>query len=382
LQRRSNRTAHALRARAVGPNDIVALVLPNGPELVTACLAIWKLGATPQPLSPSLTRAELERILGVTKPSALLAGHEHWIDDVRCVVPAMLLEESECEDDLADAVSAWWFICSSSGSTGQPKVIRSGHNSQTKPAMMRAWRLSAGDRALIAAPLTYGGPFICCFCALLCGATVVLAPRFQDEATLAMIDRHQLTWLLLVPTMMGRIARLPEETRRKYQVSSVRTVWHVGAPCPPHVKEAWVRWLGPEAIWEIYAATDGCACTVIDGSAWLSHRGSVGRVVDGEIRIADELGNTAAPGTVGEVFMRRKPGQAAAYQYLSEETRRRDAEGWEATGDMGWMDESGYLYLGDRRTDMILVGGANVFPAEIEAALEEHPGVQSSAASS
>jgi bile acid-coenzyme A ligase len=244
---------------------------------------------------------------------------------------------------------------------------------------VQAWHMSARDTVLIPAALHNAAPFVCCFTALLCGACVIVMPRFDEERTLAIIEQHGVTWMLLVPTMMIRLWRLPDATRCRYRVSSVQTLWHVGAPCPAWLKEAWISWLGPEVIWEIYSATDACACTVMGGTVWLSHRGSFGRVADGEIRIVDEHGAPAVAGALGEVCTRRGAGAAPSYRYLGPQKRKVYDDGWESTGDIGWMDEAGYLYLADRRTDMILVGGVNVFPAEIEAALEEHPCVRSSA---
>ncbi len=185
--------------------------------------------------------------------------------------------------------------------------------------------------------------------------------------------------MYLVPTMMSRISRLPEEIRTRYDVSSLKTVWHLAAPCPPWLKEEWINWLGADVIMELYAGTEGQARTVITGREWLSHRGSVGRVYpNGEMKAFDAEGRELAPGEVGEIYMRGAAGAAPTYRYLGAVARTLPG-GWESLGDVGWFDEEGYLYLADRRTDMILVGGANVYPAEIEAAIEEHPLVQSSA---
>jgi bile acid-coenzyme A ligase len=151
---------------------------------------------------------------------------------------------------------------------------------------------------------------------------------------------------------------------------------HLGAPCPEWLKQAWIDWLGPDRILEVYAATEVQALTVIDGREWLRHRGSVGRPVMGEIRVLDSDGGQAPPGTVGEIWMRRGTGQPPPYRYIGATARTRP-DGWESVGDMGRLDDEGYLYLADRQADMILVGGSNVYPAEVEAALEAHPAVLS-----
>jgi len=152
-------------------------------------------------------------------------------------------------------------------------------------------------------------------------------------------------------------------------------VWHLAEPCPVWLKEAWIDWLGPERIVELYAGTEAQVATVITGVEWLKHKGSVGRPVSGEIMICDADGEPVPPDTEGEVWM-RSGRERPTYRYIGAEPRRRDG-GWESLGDMGRVDEDGYLYLGDRLSDMILTGGANVYPAEVEAVLAEHPAVRS-----
>ena len=173
-----------------------------------------------------------------------------------------------------------------------------------------------------------------------------------------------------VPTMMQRIWKLPEDERTRYDLSSLDVVFHLAAPCPDWLKRAWIEWLGPEKVWELYAGTEAQAVTVIKGDEWLEHPGSVGRPIVGEMKILDPDGNELPPGEQGEVFM-RPPEGVTTYRYIGAEAKSLD--GWESLGDMGWMDEDGYLYLGDRTADMILSGGANIYPAEIEAALDAHP---------
>jgi bile acid-coenzyme A ligase len=181
-----------------------------------------------------------------------------------------------------------------------------------------------------------------------------------------------------VPTMMLRIWRLPEEERLAHDLSNLKAVWHLAAPCPPWLKQCWIDWLGPERIWELYAGTEAQAATIISGAEWLAHQGSVGRTVSGEIRIVGPDGDDLPAGEVGEVYMRPPDPDKPTYRYVGA-TARTLGDGWESLGDMGWLDADGYLYLTDRRTDMVLVGGSNVYPAEVEAALDEHPSVRSCA---
>ena len=177
--------------------------------------------------------------------------------------------------------------------------------------------------------------------------------------------------------MMKRIWRLPVEEREAYDVSSLRIVWHLAEPCPDWLKQAWIDWLGPERIVELYGGTEGQLACIINGVEWLAHRGSVGRPMTGEIMICDADGNEVPVGTDGEVWL-RSGRDTPTYRYVGAEARRRDG-GWESLGDNGHVDAEGYLYLGDRVGDMILSGGANIYPAEVEAALQEHPSVESCA---
>jgi bile acid-coenzyme A ligase len=212
--------------------------------------------------------------------------------------------------------------------------------------------------------------------ALFHGNHVVVMKRFDAAAARALIERHRVDWMYAVPTMMLRIWRLAEAERDARDLASLRTLFHLAAPCPPWLKEAFIGWLGAARIWELYAATEVQAVTVIGGEEWLTHRGSVGRPVLGEIVVLAPDGTPCPLGTVGEVWMRRGPGTPPPYRYVGAAARTRP-DGWESVGDMGHFDADGYLYLADRQSDMILVGGANVYPAEVEAALEAHPAVRS-----
>jgi bile acid-coenzyme A ligase len=192
------------------------------------------------------------------------------------------------------------------------------------------------------------------------------------------IAEHRADMVYLVPTMMLRVWRLSEAERQAHDLSSLQVVWHMGAPCPAWLKRAWIDWLGPERVWELYAGTEGQATTLIRGDEWLAHQGSVGRAVYGEMRVIGPDGEELAPGEVGEIYLRSRDSAGPAYRYIGA-TARTLSDGWESLGDMGWLDPDGYLYITDRRDDMVLVNGANVYPAEIEAALEEHPQVRSCA---
>jgi bile acid-coenzyme A ligase len=277
-----------------------------------------------------------------------------------------------------DRTAPVWKAPTSGGSTGRPKLILSGGPGVFPPNTSGSgtYRTSPDDVMIMPGPLYHNGPFTSGFGGLSQGAHLVIMPRFDAEATLAAIERHKATWIYLVPTMMSRIWRLPN--RGQYDVSSLKTAWHLAAPCPPWLKEAWIGWLGPDVIMELYAGTEAQAVTIITGAEWLEHRGSVGKVAVGEMAVFDAAGNSLPVGEIGEIYMRRSEGEPPSYRYLGAEARTLPG-GWESLGDIGSFDAEGYLYLADRRADMILVGGSNVYPAEIESALDEHPLVQSSA---
>jgi bile acid-coenzyme A ligase len=215
--------------------------------------------------------------------------------------------------------------------------------------------------------------------ALFKGNRVSITTRFDAEQTLALLESQKIDTVYMVPTMMQRIWNLPDDVRARHVLSALRCLWHLAAPCPPWLKRAFIDWLGKDVIWELYGGTEGQGSTVISGEEWLAHPGSVGKPSETcEMKVVDEQGQTLPPGEVGELFMRPKTGPGSTYHYLGAEPRAIEG-GWESLGDMGYLDEDGYLYLTDRRTDMIISGGANIYPAEVEAAIDALPGVRSSA---
>jgi len=375
----ATRTATAFAASGVGAGDFVTIALPNTVGFLAATVACWKLGATPQPVSWRLPRRELDAIVELADPVVVL-GCEPDAYPGRICLPSGWQPSSEFDDGapLADAVSDPWKAMTSGGSTGRPKLILAttpGVIDADEPPRMNVTRDGC---TVVPGPLYHNGPFIWATSSLLAGAHVVLLGRFDAATTLRRIAEHRADMVYLVPTMMLRIWRLPQEERLAHDLSSLSVVWHLGAPCPAWLKRDWIDWLGPEIIWELYAGTEGQAATIIRGDEWLKHEGSVGRAAIGEICIVGPGGERLAPGEVGEIYLRPGESTPAGYRYVGASARTL-GDGWESLGDMGWVDEDGYLYITDRRDDMVLVGGANVYPAEIEAALEEHPQVRSCA---
>jgi bile acid-coenzyme A ligase len=377
---RTDQIARGLLASGVKLGELVTIGLANSVDFIEACWGLWKVGATPQPISHRLPQSEADAVMDLAETPILIAGPQFQSDRPRLEVTDLLARDPGGPPP-PDVIPPVWKAPTSGGSTGRPKLILSGTPGVYVPpeeAAVSAWGVISSDVVIMPGPLYHNGPFVTSVAAVNIGAQLVIMPRFDAEHTLQMIHQHRGSWIYLVPTMMSRIWRLPEEVRSQYDVSSLRMLWHLAAPCPPKLKEDWIAWLGADVVNELYGGTEGQSATTITGSEWLTHKGSVGRVAFGEMKIVGENGETLPPGQVGEVYMRPTPGTPRTYQYRGAEARTMQ-DGWESLGDIGWFDEEGYLYLADRRSDMILVGGSNVYPAEIEAALDEHPLVQSSA---
>jgi len=377
LDRRSDLLAVELRRLGVGMGDMVTMALPNSLEWFISVVALWKLGAIPQPVSARLPRRELEAVVALADPVLVLGVDPEVLPDRICLPIGYQPPELGEPVHLDDVISPAWKAPTSGGSTGRPKLIISGDPGLIDPSTDAALLFSRDGCLVMPGPLFHNGPIVWACFALLHGNHVVVLPRFDAEATLAALAEHRADVVYLVPTMMKRIWNLPSEVRTAYDLTALRVVWHLAEPCPPWLKEVWIDWLGPERIYELYAGTEGQMRTVITGSEWLEHRGSVGRPAGGELQICGPDGTVLPPGTEGEVWLRSSR-STPAYRYVGAEARVRSG-GWESLGDMGWLDDEGYLYLGDRSQDKILVGGSNVYPAEVESALSEHPAVRSCA---
>lgn len=378
LDERTNRLARAYEALGVKENDFVTIALPNSIEFFEATFATWKLGATPQPISSRLPKIERDQIVELGKPALVVGVGENEYAPAPCLPAGYEASSALSVDPLPERTAACFKAMTSGGSTGRPKLIVSRLPAEWDTDTEYLQIQNQGGM-LVPGPLYHNGPFLWAMIALFKGCTVAITTRFDAEQTLERIATLKIDTAYMVPTMMRRIWALPEEVRETYDISCLRTLWHLAAPCPPWLKETFIEWLGPEVIWELYGGTEGQGSTTIQGTDWLTHKGSVGQPVETcEMKIVGEDGETLATGEVGEVFMRPLAGQGTSYYYLGAEPREIDG-GWESLGDMGWMDEDGFLYLTDRLSDMIVVGGANIYPAEVEAALDAFPGVRSSA---
>ena len=369
------RLAALFAGRGGVEGSTVTIGLPNSTGLVESVFAAWALGAVPQPVSDRLPPLERSAIVDLASPSLVVgvpqseAGAWPALESVPRQLPA---------GPFRPGVSPVWKLLTSGGSTGRPKLIAA-----TAPALFETVsglgalvRLRSDGCVLVTGPISHSAPFVVATVGMLLGNHVVVMSRFDPAQTLRLIEQRRVSWLFLVPTMMVRIWRLPEAVRLAADVSSLEVAFHMAAPCPAWLKQAWIDWLGPQKVLELYGGTELQAMTVITGTEWLDHRGSVGRPVIGEIQIRDFDGRPVPAGEEGEIWMRRGPGAPPPYRYIGA-TARSAPDGWESLGDIGHLDADGYVYVTDRLADMILVGGANVYPAEIEAALDEHPAVQS-----
>src|SRR5262245_14161717 len=330
--------------------------------------ATWWLGATPQPVSHRLPDIERAAIIELARPALVVSSPDQVNDAIAAGAPPP-----------PERVAPVWKIVTSGGSTGRPKLIKATQAAEVENVggFGDLLRIPHNGAVLVTGPMSHNAPFIVATIGLLFGDRVVLMPRFDASETLRLVEQHGIQWLYLVPTMMSRIWRLPEEERLGRDVSTVDVAFHMAAPCPPWLKQAWIDWLGARTVMELYGGTELQAMTIITGEEWLTHKGSVGKAYIGEIEVRDEDGKPVATGEPGELWMRRGAGQPSPYAYVGA-TAKSAEEGWESLGDMGYMDAEGYVYLNDRLTDMIVVGGSNVYPAEVEAALDEHPAIRSS----
>jgi bile acid-coenzyme A ligase len=372
----TNRIARQLRETGVIAGDFVALSLPNSLHFYQLAFALWKIGATTVPLSWKLPELEIQSIVSLLQPRLVIATNIAGLGELFAPLDRFMPRADVSAEPLPDVELRHWKAVTSGGSTGQPKIIVSHMPGLWDPSTPV---FGAGPDATVlnVGPLYHNAPFTNMMWHLFSGAHVVEAGKFDPLGTLELIERHSVEWINLVPTMMHRIWRLPAEDRLRPDLSSLRYVWHMASACPVWLKEAWIEWLGPERIFELYGGSESTGGTSITGTEWLNHKGSVGKCAEGFLlRILTEDGRDAAQGEPGEIFMAPLAGRNSTYHYIGAEAKAADQ--YESLGDLGYLNEDGYLYLLDRRKDMIVTGGANVYPAEVEGALEAHPDVASS----
>jgi bile acid-coenzyme A ligase len=377
LDRWVGRLARRLRARGVGPGRWLVIGVPNGPLHLVLALAAWKLGATVLPLSAQMPAAEAARLVDLIDAAVIVAD---WpIAHPSLVASAALDQPIADESDLPieSTIPHPGKAVASGGSTGIPKIIVDPNRWESRPgAIIERLGTHVGARQnqvqLVAGPLYHNAPFSWAHYGWFEGHRLVLLDRFDAARALDAIATYRVEWAALVPTMMLRMLR--EQRERPRDLSSLEGIYHTAASCPPWVKEGWIELLGAERVFEAYGSTEGVGACLIRGDEWLLHRGSVGRPFDCRIEIRGSEGRPVPTGVVGEVFYQLLTPREA-YRYIGAPTPTA-ADGFGTVGDLGWLDGDGYLHLADRRTDLIISGGSNVYPAEVEIALSAHPGVR------
>jgi long-chain acyl-CoA synthetase len=398
LDERSNQCAHLFRSLGLHHGDTVAFCLENRAEFFDLVWGAQRAGLIYVAISCRLTPSEMDYILKDSGAKALFSsnylggaldqlqspvvkyiiggGRAGWLsyEEALAAMPTTPVADERAGADMLY----------SSGTTGQPKGVRfplpeDPDIAAVSPLAMiaaGAFHFSAESIYLSPAPLYHAAPLRWCVSVHRLGGTVVVMEKFDPELALAAIEKYRITASQWVPTHFARMLKLPEEVRTKYDVSTLTSAVHAAAPCPVPIKEAMIDWWGP-VIREYYAGTEGNGFTFISSEEWLAHKGSVGRALNAIIHICDENGDEVPVGQEGTVFFESE----AKFSYHKDPEKTRASrhpahENWSMLGDVGKVDEEGYLYLTDRKSFMIISGGVNIYPQEIENHLVTHPKVQ------
>ncbi len=400
---RYQRAAAALRASGVGEGDVVALMMRNGPEALELMLAARWIGAQWCPINWHFKTEEVQYILSDSGAKVFVADADllAGLEGLRLESVKTFVSGRQSGADLAPdsrALPAWelWRAAAAageqvaaaprgamfytSGTTGKPKGIRRNPSTPEQAAralqvMRHAYGFDAGMRVLVSAPMYHSAPNSFSIGAANEGAHLFIERRFDAENTLRMIQQHRITHAYLVPTMYVRMLRLSDEVRGRYDLSSMRFVSSTGSPCPPDVKRAMIEWWGP-VIHECYGASELGYMTRLDSHEALRKPGSAGKPLEGvTIAILDQQGQAVPQGQAGLIYANQD--QQADFTYIGNDAARQKMErnGLKTLGDIGYLDEDGFLFIVDRSADMVISGGVNIYPAEIEAALQMMPGV-------
>lgn len=405
VEARVRRIAGGYDRLGVGPGDCVAILMRNDIAFLEATYAAATLGAYAVPINWHLKPDEIRYILDDCA-AKVLVGHSDLLHPLAGLFPTGLavlsappppevrahfppapgqLEPPSGALDL-DAWAATqepfagpprpapMSMIYTSGTTGRPKGVRRAAPSPTEAKASETLRalvygLKPGVRALLPGPLYHSAPNSFGIRAGRLGGVMVLMPRFDAQEMLALIEKHRIDTVFMVPTMFVRLLKLPAEVRARYDLSSLRFVIHAAAPCPADVKAAMIDWWGP-VIHEFYGGTETGPVTFATSADALAKPGSVGRLSPGaEIRVVDEAGRILPQGGIGELYCRINDYPDFIYHNAPEKRREVDLDGFVTCGDVGYIDPDGYVFLCDRKRDMIIAGGVNIYPAEIEAAL-------------
>ncbi len=399
LDARANRGAHLIRSLGLTRGDGIAVLMDNHPRYLEVVWAAERTGVYCTCLSSKLNAHEAEYIIrdggcrllvASTGVGGLAEALLPLIDDldrymVGGTVPGFACWEDACATQPATPIAdpqPGSIMLYSSGTTGRPKGVRFplpeeplGEVPNSVAMLGQALYGFGPDTVYLSpAPLYHAAPLRWSMATQLLGGTVVVMDRFDPEAALAAIEKYRVTHAQFVPTHFVRMLKLPEDVRARYDLSSLKTVFHAAAPCPVPVKRAMIEWLGP-IVHEYYAGTEGNGFCAISAAEWLERPGSVGRNLISQTRIVDEDGKEVPPRTEGAIYF--SGGNPFAYHNDADKTAEATInEGWTTLGDVGWMDEAGYVWLTDRKSFMIISGGVNIYPQEIENLLVTHPKVQ------
>ncbi len=375
LERWSNRAARLLASRGVDAQTMVCIGIWNSLEHYAAAYGAWKLGACTLPLSPRMPDREFDGITGLLDRKLVIAdrpGADLALSDLTALRDGGPFEDTALPDITAHPGKA----IGSGGSTGRSKIIVDPAPWARIPGARNGVHGAAfrtGQTQLVAGPLYHNSPFSWGHSGLFDEHHLIVLERFDAARAVAMIEKHRCQFMFLAPTMMQRIVRLPDITAEK--LASIECVYQTAAPCPPWLKRRWMELTAPEKLMEGFGATEAVGSCRIRGDEWLLHPGSVGRPVNAALRILDENLAEVPQGEVGEIYMRPHVHPAPTYRYIGAPPAKSTPDGFISVGDMGHVDAEGYVYLSDRRVDLIIRGGANIYPAEIEAALSEHPDI-------
>ncbi|MEG3123955.1 acyl-CoA synthetase [Sphingomonas sp. GB1N7] len=395
LDRRSNRAAHLFRARGLGVGDTIALFLDNVPEYYDLVWGAQRSGLFYVCISSKLTAPEVEYIVRDSGAKLLVvgevvAGIATQIDLGACLGFAVgtvagfedwragvaTMPDTPIPDQRAGVDMLY-----SSGTTGRPKGVRvalpEDPDIATPNVLMQLaqalYRLNSDTIYLSPAPLYHAAPLRWSMTVMRLGGTVVMMQHFDPQSALAAIQRYKVTASQWVPTHFVRMLKLDPATRASYDLSSLKVAIHAAAPCPVPVKHAMIDWWGP-VLFEYYAGSEGNGLTAIDSAQWLTHPGSVGRAVYGALHVCDEAGGELGTDAEGLIYF--SGGGTFEYHNDPDKTAEtRHPKGWTTLGDIGRIDADGFLYLTDRKSFMIISGGVNIYPQEIENRLITHPRV-------
>ena len=404
-EERANRLAHLLRAHGLQRLDHYSIFMENNSRYLETCGAGERAGLYYTCVNSHLTADELAYIVDNSESKVLITSRAKRDVAMKAVeqcpkVTLCLIVDGTGDDgpfvDYASAVDAMPVtplddeqlgtpMLYSSGTTGRPKGIlrplpevAPGDALPLFNFLSTLWRYREDMIYLSPAPLYHSAPQAAVGLTIRMGGTVIVMENFDPERYLELVERHRVTHSQLVPTMFSRMLKLPEEVRTRYDLSSLETVVHAAAPCPVPVKEQMIDWWGP-IILEYYGATEAIGFTTCDSHEWLAHRGTVGKVVLGELHILDDEMNECAVGVPGTIWFTTP----APVNYFHDEAKSREAASPDGTmstvGDVGYVDDDGYLYLTDRKTFMIISGGVNIYPQETENLLITHPKVADAA---